>query len=164
MLSGETASGKYPLLAVRTMVRIVEEIEASARFKTRFDAATLHFQTSANAVAKAAVVAARQMSASVIVCVTESGGVARLVSEYRPEARIVVLTSHETVYNRLALYWGCEPMKAPQAPSFDEMLDRRRAPAGRGSLLQAPGDLVVVVVAVPIGAGPLGQHAASAQA
>ena len=76
MLSGETASGKYPLLAVRTMARIIEEIEDSARFKSRFDAATLDFATSANAVAKAAVVAARQMNATAIACVTESGGVA----------------------------------------------------------------------------------------
>src|SRR5262249_20338448 len=38
MLSGETASGKYPLLAVRTMATIIEEIETSSRFKTRFDA------------------------------------------------------------------------------------------------------------------------------
>ncbi|MGZ3428474.1 MAG: pyruvate kinase, partial [Polyangia bacterium] len=86
MLSGETASGKYPLLAVRTMARIIEEIEDSARFKSRFDAATLDFATSANAIAKAAVVAARQMGATAIACITESGGVARLVSEYRPEA------------------------------------------------------------------------------
>ena len=50
-------------LAVRTMARIIEEIEDSARFKTRFDAATLDFATSANAIAKAAVVAARQMNA-----------------------------------------------------------------------------------------------------
>jgi pyruvate kinase len=152
MLSGETASGKYPLLAVRTMARIVEEIEASSRFKTRFDAATLHFQTSANAIAKAAVVASRQMSANVIVCVTESGGVARLVSEYRPESRIVVLTSQETVYNRLALYWGCEPMRAPQAPSFDEMIKDVERRLLEKKLAKA-GELAVIVVAVPIGAG-----------
>ena len=152
MLSGETASGKYPLLAVRTMARIVEEIECSARFKSRFDAANLDFATSANAIAKAAVVAARQMGASAIACVTESGGVARLVSEYRPEARLVAFTSQDDVYRRLALHWGIEPVKAPQSASFDALLVdiERRLLEGKYA---RPGDLTVVVVAVPIGAG-----------
>jgi pyruvate kinase len=152
MLSGETASGKYPLLAVRTMARIIEEIEDSARFKSRFDAATLDFATSANAIAKAAVVAARQMGATAIACVTESGGVARLVSEYRPEARLVAFSSQEDVYRRLALYWGVEPVKAQQVQSFDAMLVdiEKRLVYGRYA---KPGDLVVLVVAVPIGAG-----------
>jgi pyruvate kinase len=152
MLSGETASGRYPLLAVRTMATIIEEIEASTRFKTRFDAADLDFATSANAIAKAAVVAARQMNASVIACVTESGGVARLVSEYRPEARLVAFTSQEVVYPRLALYWGVEPVKAPQSASFDALVVdiERRLLEGK---LARPGELIVLVVAVPIGAG-----------
>jgi pyruvate kinase len=152
MLSGETASGKYPLLAVRTMARIIEEIEDSARFKSRFDAATLDFATSANAIAKSAVVAARQMNATAIACVTESGGVARLVSEYRPESRLVAFTSQEDVYRRLALYWGVEPVKAQQVQSFDAMLVdiEKRLVYGR---FVKPGDLVVLVVAVPIGAG-----------
>ena len=152
MLSGETASGKYPLLAVRTMARIIEEIEDSARFKSRFDAATLDFATSANAIAKAAVVAARQMNASAIACVTESGGVARLVSEYRPEARLVAFSSQEDVYRRLALYWGVEPVMASQSQSFDGLLVdiERRLVEGR---FAKSGELVVLVVAVPIGAG-----------
>jgi pyruvate kinase len=152
MLSGETASGKYPLLAVRTMARIIEEIEDSARFKSRFDAATLDFATSANAIAKAAVVAARQMGATAIACVTESGGVARLVSEYRPEARLVAFSSQEDVYRRLALYWGVEPVKAEQSKSFDQLLVdiEKRLVYGK---FARPGDLVVLVVAVPIGAG-----------
>ena len=152
MLSGETASGKYPLLAVRTMARIIEEIEESARFKSRFDAANLDFVTSANAIAKAAVVAARQMNATAIACVTESGGVARLVSEYRPEGRLVAFTSQEDVYRRLALYWGIEPLKSQQASSFDQLLVdiEKRLVDGR---FVKPGDLVVLVVAVPIGAG-----------
>jgi pyruvate kinase len=152
MLSGETASGKYPLLAVRTMSRIIEEIEDSARFKSRFDAATLDFATSANAVAKAAVVAARQMGATAIACVTESGGVARLVSEYRPEARLVAFSSQEDVYRRLALYWGVEPVKAVQSASFDLLLGDIEKRLLYGKFVKA-GDLVVVVVAVPIGAG-----------
>ena len=152
MLSGETASGKYPLLAVRTMARIIEEIEASARFKSRFDAATLDFATSANAIAKAAVVASRQMGASAIACVTESGGVARLVSEYRPEARLAVFSSQQDVYRRLALYWGVEPVMAPVSRSFDALIVdiERRLVEGK---FAKRGELVVMVVAVPIGAG-----------
>ncbi|HEX6838119.1 MAG TPA: pyruvate kinase [Polyangia bacterium] len=152
MLSGETASGKYPLLAVRTMARIIEEIEDSARFKSRFDAATLDFATSANAIAKAAVVAARQMNATAIACVTESGGVARLVSEYRPEARLVAFSSQTDVFRRLALYWGVEAVKAQPPSSFDELLveiEKRLLYVK----FAKPGDLVVLVVAVPIGAG-----------
>jgi pyruvate kinase len=152
MLSGETASGKYPLLAVRTMARIIEEIEASTRFKTRFDAATLDFATSANAIAKAAVVAARQMDAKVIACITESGGVARLVSEYRPESRLVAFSSQADVVRRLALYWGVEPVKAVQSPSFDQLLVDTERRLVDGKFAQ-PGDLIVLVVAVPIGAG-----------
>jgi pyruvate kinase len=152
MLSGETASGKYPLLAVRTMARIIEEIEDSARFKSRFDAATLDFATSANAVAKAAVVAARQMGATAIACITESGGVARLVSEYRPEARLVSFTSQEDVYRRLALYWGVEPVRGAQSVTFDQLLVETEKRLVDGKFAK-PGDLVVLVVAVPIGAG-----------
>jgi pyruvate kinase len=152
MLSGETASGRYPLLALRTMARIVEEIEASARFKSRFDAATLNFPTSANAIAKAAVVASRQMAARVIACVTESGGVARLVSEYRPEAQIVAFTSRPEVYRRLGLYWGVEPIMMTPAASFDEML-RSVCAALVERRACATGELVVIAVAVPLGAG-----------
>ena len=152
MLSGETASGKYPLLAVRTMARIIEEIEDSARFKSRFDAATLDFATSANAIAKAAVVAARQMNATAIACVTESGGVARLVSEYRPEARLVAFSSQTDVFRRLALYWGVEAVKAQPPSSFDELLVEIEKRLLYGKFAR-PGDLVVLVVAVPIGAG-----------
>ncbi|MCW3030648.1 MAG: pyruvate kinase [Solirubrobacterales bacterium] len=134
------------------MARIIEEIEDSARFKSRFDAATLDFATSANAIAKAAVVAARQMNATAIACVTESGGVTRLVSEYRPEARIVSFTSQEDVYRRLALYWGVEAVKAAQSASFDQLLVETEKRLVAGKFAKA-GDLVVVVVAVPIGAG-----------
>jgi pyruvate kinase len=152
MLSGETAAGKYPLLAVRTMASIIEEIESSARYKSRFDAASLDFTFTANAIAKSAVVAARQLRASAIVCVTESGGVARLVSEYRPESRIVAFTSRPDVYRRLALYWGVEPLHAPPDASFDEMLTKVTASI-RARAVCKEGDLVVLVVAVPFGAG-----------
>jgi pyruvate kinase len=152
MLSGETAAGKYPLLAVRTMSRIIEEIETSARFKTIFDTATLAFSHTANAVAKSAVVAARQMGAKAIVCVTESGGVARLVSEYRPDSALVALTSQSEVYRRLALYWGVEPVLTTPAKDFGAMVAScERALVERKFC--ASGDLAVIAVALPFGSG-----------
>ena len=152
MLSGETASGKYPLLAVRTMARIVEEIESSARYKSRFDGTTLELTSVTNAIAKSAVVAARQMKASVIACVTESGGVARLVSEYRPESSIVAFTSRPEVYRELALYWGVEPLMQNPAASFDaavEEVGRELVARGYGKA----GELAVICMAVPFGQG-----------
>jgi pyruvate kinase len=152
MLSGETAAGKYPLLAVRTMARIIEEIECSARFKSRFDAATLDFTFTSNAIAKSAVVAARQLGASAIACVTESGGVARLVSEYRPEAALMAFTSRPEVFRGLALYWGVEPVITPPAETFDGMVASiAQELVGRG--VCRPGELAVIAVAVPFGSG-----------
>jgi len=152
MLSGETAAGKYPLLAVRTMSRIICEIESSVRYRTLFHDASVELQHTANAVANAAVVASRQMGAAVIACVTESGGVARLVSEYRPVARIVALTSQPETYRRLALYWGVEPILAvPKSALGDLVIDISRELVARH--IGKPGELVVVVTAVPFGAG-----------
>jgi pyruvate kinase len=152
MLSGETATGKYPLLAVRTMARIIAEIEASARYRSLFDATSLNLAFTTNAVAKSAVVAARQLGAAVIACVSDSGAAARLVSEYRPEARIVALTRLPEVYRSLALYWGVEPVMAPQARSLDEMLTLIGAELIARDLAR-PRDLAVVTSAVPLGAG-----------
>jgi pyruvate kinase len=152
MLSGETASGKYPLLAVRTMARIIEEIETSQRYHSLFDDTHLPFQHSANAIAKAAVVASRQLEAKAVVAVTESGGVARLISDYRPRAPIVALTSRTEVYNRLALYWGVEPLLVTPAKDFGGMC----ATVERSLLerkVAKSGDLVVITVAVPFGSG-----------
>ena len=124
----------------------------SARYKSLFDATSLDFAFSANAIAKSAVVAARQMNAQCIVCVTESGGVARLVSEYRPDSNVVAFTSRPEVYRRLALYWGVEPVMKSPSPNFDELIrDASRLLCERA--LCKPGELIVLAVAVPFGSG-----------
>ena len=154
MLSGETASGKYPLLAVRTMARIIEEIESSKRWRTRMDAETalLEFSFSTNAIAKGACVAATQVGAKVIACMSDSGGAARFVSEYRPDARIVAFTAIPEVYRQLALYWGVESIMTPDAQSFDALVEASSQTLLAQKLAQ-PGDLVVQTLAYPIGKG-----------
>jgi len=152
MLSGETASGKHPLEAVRTMARIIAEIEGSAWYRLNLETPRLDFPISTNAVAHAAVVAARQMGLKVIACYSDSGGVARLISEYRPEAMIVALTTNETTYQRLALYWGVLPIFIAPAASTDEMFSRVEDVLRTRGLAQ-PGDKCVITMGVPVGSG-----------
>src|SRR5687768_2839413 len=105
MLSGETASGAYPIEAVRTMARIIEEIEKSEYYRANTEVPTIQLVNSTNAIAHAAVHAAKAMRLKNIVVVSDSGGAARLVSEYRPEAHLICLTTDEVTWRRLALFW-----------------------------------------------------------
>src|SRR5690606_13901186 len=98
MLSGETASGAHPLEAVRTMARIIDEIEKSAYYRANIDVSMIELANSANAVAHAAASAAKAMKLKTIAVVSDSGGAARLVSEYRPEANVVCLTTNEVTF------------------------------------------------------------------
>jgi pyruvate kinase len=71
MLSGETASGQHPIEAVRTMARIIDEIEKSAYYRANIDIPTIELANSANAIAHAAVSAAKAMKLKTIVVVSE---------------------------------------------------------------------------------------------
>jgi pyruvate kinase len=111
MLSGETASGKYPVEAVAMMRDIILEIERSARYqrnlRPRLDTVRKDFRA---ATATAAVDAARVLDVGAIACVTQCGRTAELLSERRPTALIVAVTPSEPAARRLALHWGVAPV------------------------------------------------------
>jgi pyruvate kinase len=152
MLSGETASGKYPTQAVRTMSEIAREIEHSEHYKMNLDPPGLDMRHSTNAIAHAAVVASQSLKLKVIACYSDSGAVARLISEYRPEAAIVAITTNPVTYRRLALYWGVLPVMIEPAATTEEMV-RRIEVALKHKGLAITGDQVVITMGVPIGAG-----------
>jgi pyruvate kinase len=152
MLSGETASGAHPIEAVRTMVRIIEEIEKSAYYRANAEAPNIELAVSANAIAHAAVIAARAMKLRTIVTVSNSGGAARLVSEYRPEANIICLTTNEVSYRRLALFWGVTPVLIGPSATTEELVDRVEATLIERNLA-LPGENVLITMAVPVGSG-----------
>ncbi|HEU4728630.1 MAG TPA: pyruvate kinase [Kofleriaceae bacterium] len=152
MLSGETASGLYPVEAVKTMARIIEEIERSAYYRANVDVPGIQLAVPANAIAHAAMTAARAMKLRTIVAVSESGGAARLVSEYRPDANIVCLTTNEVSFRRLAMIWGVTPVLISPAATTEELIDRVEATMIERNLAQ-PGENVLITMAVPVGAG-----------
>ena len=153
MLSGETASGRYPTLAVRTMATIIKEVESSARYRATVERPPgLDLPVSTNAIAHAAVVASRQLGLRTIACYTESGGMARLISEYRPEASIVAITPRVETYRRLALYWGVVPRLLPPAPALESMLAIMEAEL-KSCGFARPGEMVVITLGMPVGSG-----------
>src|SRR5215467_3021755 len=152
MLSGETASGVHPVEAVRTMARIIEEIEKSAYYHANTEIPEIQLAVPTNAIAHAAQIAARAMKIKTIVVVSNSGGAARLVSEYRPEANIVCLTGNEVSYRRLALVWGVTPVLIGPSASMEELVDRVEATLIERTLA-LPGENVLITMAVPVGAG-----------
>ena len=152
MLSGETAVGAYPIEVVRTMDRIIREVESSPLYRLNLEQPSLDMPVSANAIAHAATIAARQMGIRNVVVVSDSGGAARLMSEYRPEARILALTTNEVTYQRLALYWGVIPLFIPPASTIDELFERIEEVLRERDLAR-PGEYVVVTASVPVGAG-----------
>jgi len=152
MLSGETAIGAHPTLAVRTMAAIIEETERSDYCRKCRSPASLGLHMSADAIAKAAVVAAQEIKADAVVCYTETGMTARILSEYRPEQPIVALTTSEQQYRALALEWGVIPRKIEIAPSVSEMTER----ASREVMelgLGRPGGWIAVTMSLPAGYG-----------
>lgn len=152
MLSGETASGAHPVEAVRTMARIIDEIERSAYYRANIEIPTIDQVSSANAISHAAVTATKAMKLKNICVVSDSGGAARLVSEYRPEANIICMTTHEVTFRRLALFWGVTPVLIGPSATTEELVDRVE-----GTLIERnlalPGENVLITMAVPVGSG-----------
>ncbi|MGB7860735.1 MAG: pyruvate kinase [Acidimicrobiia bacterium] len=150
MLSGETAIGDYPALAVEAMARIcrtVEEGTLSSRGEhpVAFVGDDNHV---ASAVAQAATQIARNIDAETIVAFTETGSTARLISKYRPEQRVVAFTPNDATRQRLALYWGVIPHSFDRRDSTDEeMAEAARHLEAEG--VAAAGETVVMVAGVP---------------
>lgn len=146
MLSGETASGRYPVEAVRTMARIVEEAETNGVARPKPFEWTHDISTG---VAVAAVEAAERLHSALLVAHTESGRTARLISELRPRAMVLGLTPDPDVVRRMALYWGVSPRLAPRLSSTDAMIAWTKQLVRRERL--APkGSTVVLVAGQPL--------------
>lgn len=113
MLSGETASGAYPVEAVREMAAIIREVEGSALFEALPHPVRVTEYSFSNAIARAAITAAEELGLKALAVYTESGHSASLVSACRPNvAAIVGLSRHDHVLRRLNLRWGIRPIHA----------------------------------------------------
>jgi pyruvate kinase len=144
MLSGETAMGKYPVDAVRTMATVADYAETLLpEDVVPADQAPAH-DTPDGALAAAAVDIAQNLGAKAIFAPTERGYTATLVSKSRPHQPIIALTANEVTYTQLALLWGVTPLLITNSANSDEMLDRAVRRACTLQIME-DGDLLVIV-------------------
>jgi pyruvate kinase len=155
MLSAETATGKFPVEAVKSMVRIAVEIERSHIIDTgpHYDIPLEPLQGGVAptewAVAAATVEAVRRIDAPLIATFTQTGFTARVVSSFRPPVPIMALTSEIRTFRQLALVWGVVPVMCDPNLTFDEMMDVSRREAVARGIAEA-GDRIIVTAGLPM--------------
>ena len=147
MLSGETASGAFPVEAVRVMAKVALDVERSELWrlppvrKSRSD-------NVAEAVAEAACHAATRLKAKAIAVFTHSGSTAGLIAKFRPQVPIIAFTPQPEAQRRLTLHWGVQTRPVGSVGGTDEQIR-----VVEDSLLSTgfrKGDQVVVTMGVPV--------------
>jgi len=149
MLSGETASGGYPVEAVRTMVKIASDVEKSGLWQIPARELLQKKSSIAAAVAEAACHAAAAVNARAIVVFTQSGGTAALIARNRPQLPIIAFASSEEIRRRLSLYWGVRALPVGAMSNSDQqiaLVEETLLHTGFGK----KGDIVVITMGVPL--------------
>jgi pyruvate kinase len=139
MLSNETAVGKFPIEAVKTMAQIALRIEQEPDKRTIEDSG----RSIPNAISQAVGRIAEQLDAAAIMTLTKTGATARNVSKFRPQKPILAVTPHVDVARQLQLVWGVKPLLVLDLPSTGQTFQAAINVAQEKDLLKE-GDLVVM--------------------
>lgn len=151
MLSGETAAGKYPVEAVKTMYNIAIKAEEALDYKQILQ---MKFKSNGvsttNAISKATCTTAQDLGVSAIITATSSGYTASAVSKFRPKSPIIAATTTEHVMRRLSIVWGVYPVLSSKSTSTDEVIELSiHSALEKGYIKQ--GDLIVITAGIPVG-------------
>lgn len=152
MLSGESANGKYPVESVRTMAQIAKNAQGLLNEYGRLDSSEFERSGKTEVMASAVKDATYSMDIKLVVCITETGNTARMISKYRPNADILAVTFDELTQRSLMLNWGVTPVVTAKPDSTDDMFDLAEAEAIKHGLVES-GDDIIIVAGVPVGSG-----------
>ena len=148
MLSGETSVGAYPIEAVRTMARIIENVEEHGG--ERIAPLGSYPQTRAGVLTRAAAEMGEQLDVDYLVTFTQSGDTARRLSRLRSAIPLLAFTPLTSTRNQLAVSWGVSTYEVPEVTNTDEMVDQVDEVLQTKNLANL-GDTVVIVAGMPPG-------------
>ena len=151
MLSGETANGRYPVEALRTMVRIAERAEKDINYKKRFFVDNMYQDAHdiTDAISHATCLIAYNLHAKAIITVTKSGTTAYMISRFRSDIPIIACTPDASVWRQMSLSWGVTGLMVGEERVMEVLFDRAINTAKHSGLVEA-GDLVVLTTGIPL--------------
>jgi pyruvate kinase len=154
MLSAETSVGDYPVEAVKTLARIIDEIEGSDYYhklwKERPDVTE---RTYSSSIADAAAEIAEDLKLVAIAVYTESGHSAALLSAQRPLSNIVAFSRHDSVLHQLGLFWGVRPLYGAWVKGVAGVVEQAERELCAHAMAK-PGDDIIVTYGVALGDEP----------
>jgi len=151
MLSGETASGSYPIESVRMMDSIARAAEEHfAEWGIHETSPEEPERDDAISMARAARELAHDRNVAAIAVFTQNGRAAILMSKARPQVPILAFTPEIPTYQRLGLLWGVTPFFVPYASTVEGLITILEAAIFSSTQIQ-PGQQVVVITGFPIG-------------
>ncbi len=151
MLSAESASGRFPVEAVRMLDRIMTEVERDPHYRSAIEAAhPVPEATIADAICLAMRSAAALLPIAAIVTHTTSGSTTLRAARERPAAPILSLTTEMSIARRLALAWGVHAVQIGAAARVTEIVDHA-CRAAAAEQLAGPGDIIAIAAGMPFG-------------
>ena len=151
MLSAESASGKFPLEAVRMMERIIGKVEADPYHRQLLESLETRAQpTSADAICAAMDVIAGLLPVAAIVTYTSSGSTSIRAARERPAPPILSMTPNLATARRLALVWGVHSVRTPDVSRVSEMVEHA-CTCAREQGYAKPGETILISAGMPFG-------------
>jgi pyruvate kinase len=150
MLSGETANGKYPVVSVKTMTKIILRTEKSKYDDLEFRKMFKSKLKVDDAISSSANLLVKNLNPKAILVATITGYTGRIISRYRPELPILVSTNNQKVRRQLNLSWGVVPFVLPKCKTIEELTDKALAYIKNKKWVNKK-NIIIIVSGFPLG-------------
>ncbi|MFH1286951.1 MAG: pyruvate kinase [Candidatus Magasanikbacteria bacterium] len=150
MLSNESATGKYPVKTVKTMANIISETEKSSYDDLAFREPKKNKDGVDDVISGLSRYIGEKVGAKLILAASISGETGRLISRYRPELPVIVVTNTPRVQHQLNLSWGIHPLIIKPCRTIEELIERSVTELKKRNMVKS-GESIIVVAGEPVG-------------